>query len=101
MRKASFDVPEAMKNIYDLLTQMGFTPRISIAPSEWDSPQGGWVRFLHVHGEVEVTHRPFGKREHEPQQKWRICPADNTIVTFNAWLSGIADTIRMSLRPSE
>jgi hypothetical protein len=101
MRKAQFDVPEAMKRIYDQLHLFGFRPRITIAPSEWDHTVGGWVRFLHVHGEVEVTHRPFGKKSKDREQKWRISPAHNNLSAFNAWLDSVMSTILMSCRPDE
>lgn len=95
--RPAFDVPTAMQHIYDKLAQMGFTPRISIQPSEWDHADGSYVRFLHVHGEVEATHRPEGKRVKDGGRKWRICPSDNNLAAFHGWLDGIADTVRMAL----
>jgi hypothetical protein len=97
VRAAQFDVPAAMQHIYDQLQADGYAARITIAPSEWDHHLfGDWVRFLHVHGEVEVTHRPYGKEVKDQEQKWRISPADNNVTAFHAWLDGIMDTIKMS-----
>jgi hypothetical protein len=96
VRAAQFDVPKAMHHIYLGLERLGFKPRITIAPSEWDNNEGAWVRFLHVHGDLEVTFRPFGKKEKDHERKWRISKADNSLATFTGWQDGVLATIRMS-----
>jgi hypothetical protein len=102
MRAAQFDVPAAMQHIYNKLERSGFKPRITIAPSEWDhAAQGCWVRFLHVHGEVEVTLRPFGKKNKDAEQKWRISPAHSDLSAFYGWSDAVVAVVRMACRPDE
>lgn len=97
MHGCSFDVQLVMQGVYTSLKGLGFEPQIAIAPAEWNSPQGGYVRFAHVAGWLEVWHRPGGQTDTMNERHWRFDKSKYGLVGFQAELDGVLATIREHL----
>ena len=82
-----------MRHVYGKLKELGYTPRIEIAPAEWEEPGGAYIRFAHVAGCLDVWFRPHGKKVTNSERHWHLDKSRFGYVGFVAELDGIVEVV--------